>query len=428
MSDENTPDRSRRLSFSIASEAIEAVRSGPLVARSLAREVGPPGTRTSGRIFVIGVGKASHAMTKAVVGSGLGPIADGIIVSTSQTAPSPGWKAFVGDHPVPGNGSVRAASEVLRFLNTRRFHPDDLVLMLVSGGASALLCQPAAPLGLTDIEAVTTALLRSGIDVTRMNQLRAALSSIHSGRILEHTAPARVLSLILNDNVQRGVEAVGSGLTFPTKVDTDAALRVAAEIRPYLAADVAGRVARALANQESRRPPAPTNIEVGGPRLLQSAALAAARRTGRRVIDAGSHLQGEARSVAELITDRMHEERARSGGPGILVASGEVTVTVRGEGTGGRCQELVWAALPGLAQMPGSTLTALASDGQDFVPGVMGATASSADLEVAQGAGLDWMDVLDRNDAGTGLAHIDALVAARATQTNVCDVYVGTWE
>lgn len=421
--------------LTVALAAVEACRADVLVRQHAQQLVSEEAWSRVRRVLVIGTGKVSVTMARPVLET-LGDRVENVVLVTAPEVgasrdetplPRPA-EVVVGDHPVPGPGSAEAARRVLRALHDFGPTADDLVLFLVSGGTSALLLHPRPPVTPDDMANITSALLASGLDVTRMNHLRAALSDVHGGRLLRHCGAAATRALVLCDNVQVGVEAVGSGLTVPDAVDLDVARDVLAQVRPHLPPLLAERVRRALDAPAPTVPSRPTVVEVAGPELAHDVALAEARATGRVVVDLGHRVQGEAREVAELLLDEIEAARRRRQGPGILVATGEVTVTVRGDGTGGRCQELAWAALPELAAVPGGALTALASDGQDFTPGVMGAYVHQSDGRAARHDRGAWTAVLDDNDCGSALGRMGRLIPSRDTGTNVCDVYVASWD
>ncbi|MFD0278269.1 DUF4147 domain-containing protein [Kitasatospora sp. NPDC127111] len=416
-------------SLGIADAGLTAAHGGRLVREALRRGPAAELLAQARRVHVVAVGKAAVEMGAAVRSAAGTAFASGVAVPAAPAGPVAGFTVVPGDHPVPGPGSVRAGLAVQEYLRGRDFDERDLVVLAVSGGGSALVSRPSAPVGLDDLRSLTAALLRAGIDVTRINELRKAVSGIHAGALLPLAGRARLLGLVLSDNVQLGARAVASGLSYPGSVHFARAAEVLAEVAPALPPAVVDRVRAAMARRAATAQGAPAilNVEIGSPRTALDAALAAARVQGYRAFSLGDGVQGEAREVARRIGAAARRLAERTPGPVCLVGAGEVTVSVRGPGRGGRCQELAWAMLPELTGLPDASFTALATDGQDFLPGVMGARVTGESLGRAADLGLDWRALLDRNDTHDALSAIGGCLPGRATGTNVCDVYALSW-
>ncbi|MDI9885572.1 DUF4147 domain-containing protein [Streptomyces sp. HNM0645] len=416
-------------SLAIADAGLVAAHGGRLVRETLRGGPAADLLARAHRVHVVAVGKAAVEMGTAVRSAAGPAFRSGVAVPAAPAGPVAGFTVVRGDHPVPGPNSVRAGRTVEEYLSARRFDERDLVVLAVSGGGSALVSRPSSPMELEDLRLLTAALLRTGIDVTRINELRKAVSGIHAGALLPLAGRARLLGLVLSDNVQQGARAVASGLSYPGSVDFARAAEVLTEAAPLLPAPVVARIRTALTQRAATASGTPSilNLEIGSPRTALDAALAAARARGHRTFGFGDTVQGEAREVARRIGAAARRIAERTPGPVCLVGAGEVTVSVRGPGRGGRCQELAWAMLPELAGLPGASFTALATDGQDFLPGVMGARVTGESLGLAAGLGLDWRALLDRNDTHTALSAIGACLPGRPTGTNVCDIYALSW-
>jgi glycerate-2-kinase len=347
-------------------------------------------------------------------------ICDEASAATSERTPD----VVVGEHPIPGEGSLRAGAALLSFLDepTRA----DCTLFLLSGGASSLCVVPETPVSLEDVRGVWDAAMTSGADITTLNQLRASTSVIAGGGVLRHVRTARSASLILVDNVISGPAWVASGLTYdywPT----------GAEVRALLdhvglgATPLGQRLLLASRNRGSQRTAVTApheNVVLAEPSMMLDAAVAEARRRGYRVVDMGSHVHGDVADVSDAWSKVLLEE-ASSSDSVALVGVGEVTVKVRGTGTGGRCQEFSWLMAKVVAELErDAVFVARASDGRDFVEGVGGAWVERSTMELARQLGVDWSAVAQSNDTFTALSALRQLLEGGHTGWNLCDLYV----
>jgi glycerate-2-kinase len=389
----------------LAKRAIAACHAGTLTARALETAELPRARRVLG----VATGKAAVEM-QAAVAAAVEPErwAGGVVVTDEPVDAT----AYVGGHPLPDEESLRAGAAIEELLASARLGPDDLVVACVSGGTSSLVALPVAGVALDDLCAATADLLAAGIDVTRMNAVRARLSRFHGGGLLELAAPARVAALVLGDNVQIGAPGVGSAPTFAPPLTRGGAAAVVAEhVRP-------GVCERLLERLRPDRPVRDCALElvVGAPKDLADAAVEAATAIGLRAELCPAPLDGEAREAA----------RAFAGGlrRGALVGWGEVTVTLEDGGEGGRCREFALAAAEEIAGRD-ACVVAVASDGRDFTRGVAGAWVDGTTTERAQASGLDLRAVLDRHDSGPAHAALGQAIPGWRTGTNLCDLYLG---
>jgi glycerate 2-kinase len=376
-------------------------------------------------VDVVAIGKASLEMTAAAQ-EHLGrrirrriAIVDDSVERRDVVAPG----VFVGEHPVPGEGSLRAGRAVLDFLDETS--DADATLFLISGGASSLCVVPAPPLSLDDLAAVWEAALRSGADITTLNMTRAAGSIIAGGAVLRHVRTARSESLILVDNVVSGAEWVASGMTYdfrPTKAFVselwDRIGVVDADVRSQL---LEGFITRA-ALMESDPRTQHDNAVVAEPAMMLEIAVKEAARRGYQVINMGADISGNVNDVAMRWSSAISEAPPR---PVALVGVGEVTVKVRGTGEGGRCQEFAWLMAGVLANRDrAGAFVAHASDGQDHVPGVGGAWVDGETKAAARDQGLDWEGVAESHDTYPALKALGHLIEGGHTGWNLCDLYV----
>jgi glycerate 2-kinase len=312
--------------------------------------------------------------------------------------------------------------------------PGDLVLCPISGGASSLVTVPRGDITLEDLGIVTTALLRSGASIEAMNAVRKHLDAIKGGGLALAASRATVIALVLSDVVGDPLDIVGSGPTVGDRSTFDEALSIAIEamgaeaipprIRRWLEAGRSGAHLE-TPDPDDARLACVHNVLLAGNGTAMDAAAARAQADGLRIV--GRHLLvGEACDAGRALARRL-PELSGSATPAGLVAGGETTVTIRGEGIGGRNLEVALGAVEILAATPGALLVTLATDGDDGPSGAAGAVVTSDTLARARAQGLDPREHLARNDS---LAFFDALgdtIRTGPTGTNVCDLALLSW-
>jgi len=317
-----------------------------------------------------------------------GHLAGGIAVTAAAASPLRSVRLLTASHPVPDARGLAAAGEVEAL--ARGLGRADLLLVLLSGGASALLPSPAAGVTLEDKAQVTALLLRAGATIHELNAVRKHLSRLKGGGLARAAAPARVLTLVLSDVVGDDLSTIASGPTVPDPTTFSDALEVLpAPGRPRRRPEAVR--AHLLAGAKGERPETPKPGEpafrrvaarvVGSNRLSVDAAAREARRQGLRPLVLTTRLEGEAREVARVLVAVLREcvESGRPVAPPLcLLAGGETTVTVRGEGQGGRNQELAVAAAQALSGFPAPAVVAsLATDGIDGASDAAGASPTT---------------------------------------------------
>ncbi len=397
-----------------------------------------------GRILVLGFGKAAARMAMGAEDVLGGRIGEGLVAVKAGTAERCARvRVLEAAHPVPDASSVAAARAILdlgRSADARTF-----VLVLVSGGGSALLCAPwgdgVRALSLDDKAAVTRALLASGADIHEVNTVRRHLSAVKGGRLAEALAPTTVVGLLLSDVVGDDLAAIASGPTVPdptTWADVltivhrhDLAQRIPVPVRRLLEDGVRGLIPD-TPKPGSRIFDAVTNLVIGSNRLAAMAARDRARDLGYATLHLGSRMTGEARELARMYLG-LGLECAQHGqplaGPACLVAGGETTVTLRGNGRGGRNQEMALAFLDGLARSDPTLASRLCflPAGTDGIDGPTDAAGAFADLDLAQKAaasGLVPGDHLARNDSHGFFDRLGGLLRTGPTHTNVGDLHI----
>jgi glycerate 2-kinase len=387
-----------------------------------------------GRLVVIAAGKAASAMARAAE-EALGPLlTEALAVDVSDRIPLARTRRLLAGHPVPDEAGRRAADEVEAL--ARGLESDDLLLLLVSGGASALLPAPVEGLTLADKAVTTSELLRAGATIGELNAVRKHLSRLKGGGLARAASPARVACLALSDVVGDDPSTIASGLaapdptTYATAIDALRRKRVwesvPAAVRGHLDAGARGE------RPETPKPGDPlfrrvAFAVVGSNRLAVAAAAREARRQGLRPLVLNTRLEGEAREVARTLTALLREcvEEGRPASPPVcLLAGGETTVTVTGTGRGGRNQELVLAAAEPLAAFSVPAVVAsLATDGVDGNSDAAGGVADDRTLARADALGLAPPSTfLAANDSWSFLGSLGDLIVTGPTGTNVMDL------
>ena len=418
---------------------LAAVEPGRLVARALARECealvlrtpdGREVARHRGPVRLVGAGKAAAGMSRAaaaIVGDALDA---GVVVVPEAVAAPRHVRALVASHPVPDASSVAATEEVLAL--ARGAGADTLVLVLLSGGASALLCAPADGLTLADKQTVTRALLDAGADIAAFNTVRKHCSRVKGGGLARAAAGAAgCWTLVLSDVVGDDLATIASGPTVgdpTTFADARAALARYGVVPPPAVAERLRRGA-AGAIPETPKPGDPLFARIhtrliGGNADALGALADEARRRGYAVVVRPDPLLGDAAAAgAELAAAMLAIEGAIGGGRVALVAGGETLVSAKAGGLGGRSQHLALAAAPALAGHD-AVLLAAGTDGIDGPTHAAGGCVDGETIARARAAGVDVAAALSATDSHRALAATGDLVVTGPTGTNVADVVV----
>jgi hydroxypyruvate reductase len=378
-----------------------------------------------GKTIVVGAGKASAAMAKAVEDAWPKPLSGLVVTRYGHAVPCERIEIVEAAHPVPDEAGHRAAQRMLDMV--KGLGPDDLVLALISGGASALLTLPAQGLSFADEQKVNEALLRSGAAIGEMNTVRKHLSAIKGGRLAAAAFPARVVTLLISDVPGDDPAVIGSGPTVADKSTFAEARAVFAKYgisEPRSAVDHLDR-----AEDETPKPGSPrlantTTILIATPQLSLEAAAEVARKVGVQPLILGDALEGEAREVGRVMAGMarqtvLHGEPAPP--PVVLLSGGETTVTVRGKGRGGRNVEFLLSLAVTLDGLPGVYALAGDTDGVDGAEEIAGAIITPDTLQRATRLGIDAKARLADNDAHSFFEALDDQVITGPTLTNVND-------
>ncbi len=381
--------------------------------------------KPSGRIIVLGAGKAAASMAKAVEIAWPGEIEGLVVTRYDHGLALDQIDVVEASHPVPDAAGMDAARRI--YEKAQEAKKGDLVLCLMSGGASALLSLPARGLELAHKQALNKSLLRSGANITEMNCVRKHLSAIKGGRLAQAAYPARVVTLAISDIPGDDPATIGSGPSLGDETTVDEAKAI---LHKY---DIAvPEPVLAHLNSEAGETPGPDHPQLAGgtvhviatPQQSLEAAAAVAEHHGVRPVILGDSIEGEAREVA-IVMAGIARQVAHHGqpqtAPCVLLSGGETTVTVKGDGRGGRNAEFLLSALNDLKGHPEIYAIACDTDGIDGSEDNAGAYFSPQSYSRAQQANLDSEAYLARNDGYGFFAALGDLIFTGPTRTNVND-------
>jgi hydroxypyruvate reductase len=382
-------------------------------------------SRPRGRMIVVGAGKASAAMARAVEQNVEGPLEGLVVTRYGYAVTCERIEIVEAAHPVPDQASVEAAHRIRE--KVTGLAPDDLVLCLISGGGSSLLVDPAPGLTLDDKRKVSEALLRSGANISEMNCVRRHLSAIKGGRLAAACHPARLVTLLISDVPGDNPADIASG---PTVADPTTCEDALALLRRYRI-DVPASVRRVLESGAGE------TVKPGDARLAQSerrmiatpqmaleAAAEVARAAGIPAHILSDRVQGEARDVGMVmggIALQVADRAQPFTPPCVLLSGGETSVTVRGTGRGGRNVEFLLSLALTLDGHPRIHAIAADTDGVDGQEETAGALLTPDSIARAWHAGIHPREALDNNDAHALFEALDDRVVTGPTLTNVND-------
>jgi hydroxypyruvate reductase len=390
----------------------------------------------SSRLFVVGAGKASARMAGAVEDIVGDRITAGVVVTKYAYVESLRTVALIeAGHPLPDAAGRRGAQRIVDLVGQAA--EDDLILLLISGGGSALMPLPAEGITLEEKIVTTDLLLRAGATIYDLNMVRKHLSQIKGGWLARHAAPARVVALVLSDVLGNPLDVIASGPAVPdptTFADTVAVVRrfglwdrLPASVRRHLERGAAGEA------PETPKPGDPVfanvhTVIIGDISAAAGAAAERAEALGYQVQLGATDVQGEARDVgAEFgaAVRRTHDALRPDSMATCTIMGGETTVTVRGAGRGGRNQELALGAAPPIAGLPQVLIASFGTDGTDGPTDAAGAVVDGTTLSRAQAIGVDPQASMASNDTYAFFRALGDLIITGPTNTNVNDLWVG---
>jgi hydroxypyruvate reductase len=422
---EMTERQLRKHALAIFKAALVAANPTAAVAQALTRRRDLDRYR---RILVVGAGKASGTMAAAaekVLGKRIS--AGCVNVKDGERARTRRIELHASGHPVPDERGMAGAQRIIDLCHEA--DSGDLVVCLISGGASALTPLPVPPITLAEKQETTKLLLACGATIHELNAVRKHISLFKGGLLAKAAAPARVLSLILSDVVGDDLDVIGSGPTAPDASTYQTALAVIDKygLRGRLPANVRDRIESCA--EETPKPGDPLfrnveNVVVGSNQKSLEAAAATARKLGYRTSILASTIEGETRDVA-----RMHAAIARQirvkgqplRPPACIVSGGETTVTIHGAGKGGRNQEFALAAAIDIAGLENTLIFSAGTDGTD---GPTDAAGAMADGNTVARSRRDAITALQDNDSYPFFADLNDLAITGSTGTNVMDLHL----
>ncbi len=433
--------------LSVLQAALAAADPAQAVRRALRRSddtlyIGerPYDLRRFRRTFVVGAGKATAPMALAVEDLLADRLTAGTVtVKYGYTAPTKLIAVREAGHPIPDEAGVAATQAIVDLL--RDADAQDLVLCLISGGGSALMPLPVPGVSLTDLQALTDALLRSGAPIQALNTVRKHLSQVAGGQLARLAYPATVVALIVSDVVGSPLDVIASGPTVADESTFEQAWQVLERygVLEHTSVPIRQHLQRGLSGEipDTPKPGDPAlaqvhNAIIADNALACAAAVEKARALGFNSLLLTTYLEGEAREVGRVLAALAREIALRGQPvppPACLIAGGETTVTVRGQGKGGRNQEVALSAALAIQNLPGVVIASLATDGTDGPTDAAGGLVDGLTIARGQQAGADALAALSNNDAYHFLERAGALLVTGPTNTNVNDlmaVFVGT--
>jgi glycerate 2-kinase len=382
-------------------------------------------TPPRGRTIVVGAGKASAAMAQALETAWRAPLEGVVVTRYGHAVPCRHIRVLEAAHPVPDDAGMAAARVILD--TVRGLSEDDLVICLISGGGSSLLPLPLPGISLADKQQIGRALLASGAMISEINRVRRHLSAIKGGRLAAACHPAAVVTLAISDVPGDHPSDIASGPTVADATTRDDARSVLSKYRIDVPVTIrealATEAAESIKPDDSRLARASFHI-IATPQMALEAAAVVAQDAGLRAVILSDSIEGEARDVGKVIAAIARQVASRDqpfAQPCVLLSGGETTVTVRGEGRGGRNVEFLLALALALEEAPGVYALAADTDGVDGQEEVAGAIITPDTLARARAKNLRPSAMLDDNDAHSLFEALGDSIVTGPTRTNVND-------
>ena len=412
------PDRRLLLLRSLFDAAVAAAQPALCLPQHLPE---PP----TGRTLVIGAGKASAAMARALEDHWPGPLEGLVVTRYGYDVPCERIEIVQAAHPVPDAAGLAASQRIAQLVTG--LTADDLVIALISGGGSSLLVAPGEGLTLADKQAVNAALLASGATISEMNCVRRHLSSLKGGRLGALCHPAQLLTLLISDVPGDSPMDIASG---PTVADATTCADALAIVQRYQIAmpDAMRQLLESGAGETVK--PGDARLQhssvrmITAPQIALESAAQVARAAGITPYILGDSLEGEARDVAKTLAGITRQVALRGQpfqAPCVLLSGGETTVTLRGKGRGGRNVEFLLALAVALGDLKGIYALAGDTDGVDGIEEIAGALFTPDTLARAWAQGMNPRVYLDQNDAHSFFQALGDAVLTGPTLTNVND-------
>lgn len=387
------------------------------------------------RVLVLGFGKASASMAKAIEDLLGQRIDTGIVITKREYVEKLSRIDLIeASHPIPDKHGVQGTERILELLEGAR--EKDLVICLISGGGSSLLVAPRRGITLEETQKLTDLLLRSGADISEINAVRKHISRVKGGRLAQIAYPARILSLILSDVVGDKLHSIASGPTAPDTTTFSDSIdilkkyelleKIPESIRKHLTENLSKEEKETLKSDDPVFDNV-RNVIVGSNWLALRAAEKEARRLGFRAIRSPIPLTGD--TTEEAIKHAQRAKEIREDGnpvspPACFISGGETTVLVKGDGLGGRNQEFALVSAIEIAGMKDTVILSLNTDGTDGPTDAAGAFCDGKTLQKAKKLNLDPKKYLENNDSYIFFDRIGGLIKTGPTNTNVMDIHL----
>ena len=372
-----------------------------------------------GKLVLAGSGKASLAMGRAILPY-LSQEPDKSLFISPSEAPESQFHVLPGDHPIPGENSLRAGISMHSFIDS--LNEDDVMLYFLSGGSSSLMEMPVQGLGIDDIRKTTQTCLARGLNIYEINALRGALSLVKAGQ-LARSCKARCYVFVLSDVMGNDLSVIGSGPFYPPNTSPE---KIAEIINKFkLHTFLSSRVIEVLTSYDNmvREPHVPHYL-IGSNMDLMQAAETFCFDHGIKPMTFPESLFGEAQQAGKMIADMLKLYTGDK--PVCMIFGGETTVTLNDHpGLGGRAQELALTALSDLKNIPNITLLSTGSDGMDGVGGAAGAVVSNETYKKALKLGLSMEEHLKNHDSYHFHQQCDSMIKTGYSGTNVGDLVMG---
>ncbi len=425
--------RKRADTLRIISAGIDSVRAANAVPAGVARFLAQKSQTVTdaGRVFVIGFGKSSGHMAEALEKTlGVDALEYGVVVCTQASCTTRKITILEGSHPFPDRRSIAATRKILKIPEKFRLTRDDVVICLVSGGGSALLCCPAGDIRLRDLTAINRLLIGSGADIRSINTVRKKISRVKGGKLAGLYQPAAIESFIISDVIGGNPDMIASGPTYPDTATFKDAWKIIEKLG--IIEKVPDRIRTHIRQgmRDEKKKPAAVDTQqvdnhiIADNRIALKAMEAEARRLGYRPAVLSDRQQGDTEKTA---VQAIQAVQRRQNGKNCFLAGGETTVTLpAAHGKGGRNQHYAAVTLNYMAcNNLDITLASVGSDGSDFSYDVAGAIVDSSTVERSCAKNINIVPYIERCDSFTLLRRIGrGLVKTGNTGTNVCDLRV----
>jgi len=379
--------------------------------------------RFTGKIHLVAIGKAAWTMAKAATDYLGDRLVKGIVITKygHSQGELPRVDVYEAGHPVVDENTIAATQKCINMAEA--LTENDELLFLISGGGSALFEAPADGVTLSDLQDISSQLLKSGADIVEINMIRKRLSRVKAGRFAQFVAPAKIYAAVLSDVIYDRLDTIASGPAAPDKSTAADAFQV---VEKYNLNLTESQMKLLMVETPKEVTNVRTNI-IGSSYTLRVSAMKAAEQLGYNIYHHYSALVGEAREEGEYLARLAEDVSAGIGAyrtPFAYIAAGETVVTVKGNGKGGRNQEMAFAAAKGIAGLPNAVFFSLGSDGTDGPTDAAGGIVDGTSFAKLKEMGVDYDRTLADNDTYNGLNAIDGLIFTGPTGTNVNDVSV----